>query len=128
MAECSFITDREAKFLAAVLAALIIIPALWMARDILTAPQTMIPALIGVPLFAGVVWYGWGRTSRNWGAYAIFLAAALALPVGALMYVFTGWIPVALGITPIVVGAAFWTGSALAILRQIALQRQKREG
>ena len=85
-------------------------------------------APITTAMRAGVVWYGWGRTSRNWGAYAIFLAAALALPVGALMYVFTGWIPVALGITPIVVGAAFWTGSALAILRQIALQRQKREG
>jgi len=77
---------------------------------------------------AGVVWYGWGQKSENWLIYAVVLAAALALPVGALMYVFTGWIPVALGVTPIVVGAAFWTGSALAILRQIALQRQKREG
>ncbi len=53
---------------------------------------------------------------------------ALALPVGALLMVLVGWIPVALGVKPIVVGAAFWMGSALAILRQIVLQRQKREG
>lgn len=43
------------------------------------------------------------------------------------MYVFTGWIPVALGVKPIIVGAAFWTGSALTILRQIAILRQKKE-
>ena len=64
MAECSFITDREAKFLAAVLAALIIIPVLWMAHDVLTAPQTMIPVLIGVPLIAAIVWHEWGRTAQ----------------------------------------------------------------
>lgn len=126
MAECKYISDREAKFLAAVLAALIIIPALWMARDVLTAPQTVIPVLIGVPLIAAIIWYGWGRTSPNWGAFALFLAGALALPVGALMYVFLGWIPVALGIKPIIVGAAFWTSAALAILRQIVIQRQKK--
>jgi len=114
--------------IAGILAALILVPALWMWRDILVSPQTMIPALIGVPLFAGVVWCGWGRKSENWSIYAVFLAAALALPVGALAYLVIGWIPVALGVKPIVVGAAFWTGSALAILRQIALQRQKREG
>jgi len=128
MTECKFITDREAKILTGILAAIIIVPALWMARDVLADPQTMVPVLIGVPLIAGLIWYGWGRKSENWILYAAFLAAALALPVGALMYVFTGWIPVALGVKPIVVGAAFWTGSALAILRQIALQRQKREG
>jgi hypothetical protein len=128
MAECKYISDREAKFLAAVLAALIIIPVLWMAHDVLTAPQTMIPVLIGVPLIAGLIWYGWGRKSENWILYAALLAAALALPVGALLMVLVGWIPVALGVKPIVVGAAFWMGSALAILRQIALQRQKREG
>jgi hypothetical protein len=126
MAECKYISDREAKFLAAVLAALIIIPALWMAREVLTAPQTMIPILIGVPLIAAIIWYEWGRTSQNWGAYALFLAAAGALPLGALMYVFVGWIPVALGIKPIIVGAAFWTSAALAILRQIVIQRQKK--
>ena len=86
------------------------------------------PVLIGVPLIAGLIWYGWGRKSENWILYAAFLAAALALPVGALLTVLVGWIPVALGAKPIVVGAAFWMGSALAILRQIALQRQKREG
>lgn len=126
MAECNFISDREAKILTGILAALIIIPALWMARDVLTAPQTMIPVLIGVPLIAAIIWYEWGRTSQNWGAYALFLAAALALPFGALMYVFLGWIPVALGIKPIIVGAAFWTSAALAILRQIVIQRQKK--
>ncbi len=125
MAECSFITDREAKFLAAVLAALIIIPALWMAHDVLTAPQTMIPVLIGVPLIAGLIWYGWGRKSENWILYAAFLAAALGLPVGALLMVLVGWIPVALGAKPIVVGAAFWTAAAIAILRQITLMRKK---
>lgn len=40
------------------------------------------------------------------------------------MYVFLGWIPVALGTKPIIVGAAFWTSTALAILRQIVIQRQ----
>jgi len=48
----------------------------------------MVPVLIGVPLIAGLIWYGWGRKSENWILYAAFLA----------------------------------------ILRQIALQRQKREG
>ena len=124
MAECSFITDREAKFLAAVLAALIIIPVLWMARDVLTAPQTMIPILIGVPLIAGLIWYEWGRKSENWILYTAFLAAALALPVGALLMVLVGWIPIALRIKPIVVGAAFWTAAALVIFRQIVIQRQ----
>ncbi len=52
---------------------------------------------------------------------------ALALPVGALAYLVIGWIPVVLGIKPIVVGAAFWTAAAIAILRQIAIQRQKNE-
>ena len=125
MAECKYISDREAKFLAAVLATLIIIPALWMARDVLTAPQTMVPVLIGVPLIAGLIWYGWRRKSENWILYAAFLAAALALPVGALLMVLVGWIPVALGIKPIVVGAAFWTAAAIAILRQITLMRKK---
>jgi len=128
MVECTFISDREAKILAGVLAGLILVPTLAMVHDVLVSPQTTIPVLIGVPLFAAIVWYGWGRTSQNWGAYALFLAAALALPVGALVYLVIGWIPVALGVKPIVVGAAFWMGSALAILRQIALQRQKREG
>jgi hypothetical protein len=125
MAECSFITDREAKILTGILAAIIIVPALWMARDVLTAPQTMIPVLIGVPLIAGLIWYGWGRKSENWILYAAVLAAALALPVGALLMVLVGWIPVALGIKPIVVGAAFWTAFALVILRQITLMRKK---
>jgi hypothetical protein len=110
----------------AVLAALIIIPALWMARDVLTAPQTMIPVLIGVPLIAGLIWYGWGRKSENWILYAAVLVAALALPVGALLMVLVGWIPVALGVKPIVVGAAFWTAFALVIFRQIVIQRQKK--
>jgi len=126
MAECSFITDREAKILTGILAAIIIVPALWMARDVLADPQTMVPVLIGVPLIAGLIWYGWGRKSENWIFYAAFLAAALALPVGALLMVLVGWIPVALGIKPIVVGAAFWTAAAIAILRQIAIQRQKK--
>lgn len=126
MVECTFLSDREAKILTGILAVLILVPTLVMAHDVLVSPQTMVPVLIGVPLFAAVVWYGWGRTSRNWGAYALFLAAAGALPLGALMYVFVGWIPIALGIKPIVVGAAFWTASALVILRQIAIQRQKK--
>lgn len=126
MTECKYISDREAKFLAAVLAALIIIPALWMARDVLTAPQTMIPVLIGVPLIAAIIWHEWGRTAQVPLPYALLLAGALALPVGALMYVFIGWIPVALGTKPIVVGAAFWTASALGIFRKIAIQRQKK--
>lgn len=127
MTECSFITDREAKILTGILAAIIIVPALWMARDALADPQTMVPVLIGVPLIAGLIWYGWGRKSENWILYAAFLAAALALPVGALVYLVIGWIPVALGVKPIIVGAAFWTGSALTILRQIAILRQKKE-
>ena len=126
MAECKYISDREAKFLAAVLAALIIIPALWMARDVLTAPQTMIPVLIGVPLIAAIIWHEWGRTAQAPLPYALLLAGALALPVGALMYVFIGWIPVALGTKPIVVGAAFWTAAAIVILRQIANGLQKK--
>lgn len=124
MTECKYISDREAKFLAAVLAVLIIVPVLWMWRDILVSPQTMIPALIGAPLIAGVVWYGWGQKSENWLIYAVVLAAAIALPVGALIYLLVGWLPTALGVKPIIVGAAFWTGSALAILRQIASRRQ----
>lgn len=127
MVECTFLSDREAKILTGILAVLILVPTLVMAHDVLVSPQTMVPVLIGVPLFAAVVWYGWGRKSENWSIYAVFLAAALALPVGALMYVFTGWIPVALGVKPIIVGAAFWTGSALTILRQIAILRQKKE-
>ena len=126
MTECSFITDREAKILAGILAAIIIVPALWMARDVLVDPQTTVPVLIGVPLIAGLIWYGWGRKSENWILYAAFLAAALALPVGALPMVLVGWIPVALGIKPIVVGAAFWTAFALVIFRQIVIQRQKK--
>ena len=126
MAECSFITDREAKILTGILAAIIIVPALWMARDVLADPQTTVPILIGVPLIAGLIWYGWGRKSENWILYAAFLAAALALPVGALLMVLVGWIPVALGIKPIVVGAAFWTAFALVIFRQIVIQRQKK--
>lgn len=125
MAECSFIADHEAKILTGILAAIIIVPALWMARDVLTDPQTMVPVLIGVPLIAGLIWYGWGRKSENWILYAAFLAAALALPVGALLMVLVGWIPIALGIKPIVVGAAFWTAAALVTLRQIALMRKK---
>ena len=78
-----------------------------------------------VPLIAGLIWYGWGRKSENWILYAAFLAAALALPVGALLMVLVGWIPVALGAKPIVVGAAFWTAAALVILRQITLMRKK---
>ena len=81
MTECKYISDREAKFLAAVLAALIIIPALWMARDVLTAPQTMIPVLIGVPLIADHL----ARWGRNRSLPMPLLAGALALPVGALM-------------------------------------------
>ena len=54
------------------------------------------------------------------------IEAGRALPVGALMYVFVGWIPIALGIKPIVVGAAFWTAFALVIFRQIVIQRQKK--
>lgn len=125
MTECKYISDREAKILTGILAAIIIVPALWMARDVLADPQTMVPVLIGVPLIAGLIWYGWGRKSENWILYAAFLAAALALPVGALVYLVIGWIPVALGVKPIVVGAAFWTASALMILRQIALMQKK---
>jgi len=126
MAECKYISDREAKVLAGILAALIIVPTLWMARDVLTAPQTMIPALVGVPLIAAIIWYEWGRTSPNWGAFALFLAGALALPVGALMYVFLGWIPVALGLSPLGVGIVFWICSVIVILRQIAIRQQKK--
>lgn len=127
MVECTFLSDREAKILTGILAVLILVPTLVMAHDVLVSPQTMVPVLIGVPLFAAVVWYGWGRTSRNWGAYAIFLAGAFALPVGALMYIFVGWIPVALGVKPIVVGAAFWSATALVALQQIVIMRKKQD-
>jgi len=124
MTECKYISDREAKVLAAVLAVLIIIPALWMAREVLTAPQTMIPVLIGVPLIAAIIWYEWGRTSQNWGAYALFLAAALALPVGAALAVLLGPLYLALGYSPLMIGAVCWAGAVIAIIWNI--QRQKK--
>ena len=42
MTECSFITDREAKILTGILAAIIIVPALWTAAALVIFRQIVI--------------------------------------------------------------------------------------
>jgi len=115
----SIITDGEAKIITGVICAILLATILSSWHELLLSPGTMIPILIGAPLIAYLIWHEWGRTSQHRMVYALVLAVALALPLGAVAMIMFGWVAVELGYPPLTVAAVFWLCGVFVIFRKI---------